>query len=470
MTSAIKNIALIGAGQVGTSILLAMAKQGKTQPVTIYDANPKSEALVRQKFAEENYDTSFLTFTDSIASAVNDADLIIIATPMSTFRNTSLEIASHAKNGAILTDTGSAKKVAIEEINAGIAGHSLHYIPAHPGNGSQGAGALTASAGNILGSNSTMFIIAEDGENFIPPTNSPEDKLQSFWQNIGVTTAFITTEKHDNFFGQCSHFQHVLVFSMMDMAIDNPAMLHNFQNAGTALRNTSRVAISKQIDTEPSALAAMWEPIFEQNKQPIINAFERFVGHFDEFVNLVKADDFSTLENRLQVAKEYRQSFHDPERREVIEGDIADAACVPAYNIGAKGGLTKTYNNVSLPALATNLLLPIAISYAQTMSSHEIDPAFIVQKANPSFRDGTAPSTYSPQYVTQLMAAHRSDFLAIAGKFDKSIVPLIEGIEHGLNDVVHDYIINAQSVRNTMPPPRKGEAVRAEYERKTEPT
>ena len=46
----------------------------------------------------------------NISDAVNDSDLVIIASPLSSYKEILLSIKSNLKENVILTDTGSAKK------------------------------------------------------------------------------------------------------------------------------------------------------------------------------------------------------------------------------------------------------------------------------------------------------------------------------------------------------------------------
>lgn len=60
MADTIQRIAIVGCGQVGTSILLAIATRHKNIPITVFDPNPNTEALVRQKFQSEGLDPSLI--------------------------------------------------------------------------------------------------------------------------------------------------------------------------------------------------------------------------------------------------------------------------------------------------------------------------------------------------------------------------------------------------------------------------
>jgi len=465
VSETIEQIALIGCGQVGTSILLAMAQQGKTVPVTVYDTNPETEALLRRKFVEEGVESSFITFLSSIQEAVDEADLTVLATPISKFKDVATEVGRHAKEGSIITDTGSAKQVAIENIKAGLRECAAIYVPAHNGNGSQGAGPLSGSAGNILGHNSPMFLIHEEGENFDLPEGAAEKRLYDFWNDLGVRTQFITAEKHDQFFGQCSHFQHVIVFALMNLAEKNPEVLHYFRHAGTALRNMSRVALQAFEKGKRSSLVEMWEPILVQNMGPVTKAYTRFLHHFSDFFHDVDQDHEGLCE-KLKKARAFRDRFDDPERREIIAGEIADLKEVPDFYARQAGDLTRAYNHVALSAMGTNLLLPVAIAYAQTMSAMEIGADFIPYFANPSFRDGTHPVTYDPDYILELLLSSKREFLNVAADFSDGLKSLIQCIKDEKLACIDDRIVSAQMVRNDMPPPRKNGNVRFEFERK----
>lgn len=466
MQNQIQSISVIGCGQVGTSILLAMAAQGKRIPTHIYDSSPETAELVRAKFEKEGLDSSHLIFHDTLSEAVKTSDLIVLATPISAFETVSKEIATHAKPGAILTDTGSAKKVAIENILKGIQGTNIQYVAAHPGNGSQGAGPNTASVGNIVGKNSTMFLISEEGEKFIPAEGSPEKTVRDFWNDMGVTTAFITTDAHDKFFGQCSHFQHALVIAAMKTAKDNPSILQNFIYGGAALKNSTRVAISA-----PEAFAQMWLPIFEQNKMPISEAYNRFKGHYEQFTTLVAAENYKGLTSALTSANTYRKSFDDSTRRETEIGDIVRARAVSSSHANRRS----LRGEFGPPILATNLLFPLALAYGQTKSAKEIDAEFIARKANPSFIDATDPCCYDVDHVIKLLKitpTRKEAFLDAAQQFERNLSTLMDAIQFGDQKLIKEYINDALSARTEpvakirpIGPPIKGDSIDPRFER-----
>src|SRR5579871_4698535 len=92
-----RRIALIGAGLIGSSIAHASRRSGLAEHIAAYI--PRDETRARAAKAG---------FADSlhadIAAAVTGADLVVLATPISTFGELTRQAAPHLSPGAILTD------------------------------------------------------------------------------------------------------------------------------------------------------------------------------------------------------------------------------------------------------------------------------------------------------------------------------------------------------------------------------
>ena len=79
------NISIIGCGLIGSSILRAINKKKISKKVTIYDKSKDVLAFLKQ----ENLDANV---SDDILTAVKDAEMIIIATPLSAYKEILLSI------------------------------------------------------------------------------------------------------------------------------------------------------------------------------------------------------------------------------------------------------------------------------------------------------------------------------------------------------------------------------------------
>ena len=98
-----ENITIIGCGLIGSSILRAINKNKISKKVNVYDKSKE----VLSFLSKENLNANL---SKEIDESVKDADLIIIAAPLSAYKEIFLSIKDHLKKDSILTDTGSAKK------------------------------------------------------------------------------------------------------------------------------------------------------------------------------------------------------------------------------------------------------------------------------------------------------------------------------------------------------------------------
>ena len=96
-------ICIIGCGLIGSSIARAIKKNNLSRKIV---SSNRSD-ITNKKIIKLNIVDEAGSDTKKI---VKNSDLIIIATPLSSYKSVILKIKSSIKNGAILTDVGSVKK------------------------------------------------------------------------------------------------------------------------------------------------------------------------------------------------------------------------------------------------------------------------------------------------------------------------------------------------------------------------
>ena len=94
-------ISIIGCGLIGSSILRAVGEKKLASKISAYDKSSKVTDYLKKNFSVE--------ICKNISDVVNESDLVIIASPLSSYKEILLSIQSNFKENVILTDTGSAK-------------------------------------------------------------------------------------------------------------------------------------------------------------------------------------------------------------------------------------------------------------------------------------------------------------------------------------------------------------------------
>ena len=98
-----RKVCIIGCGLIGSSVARGIKKNKLASKVV---SSNRSENT-NKKVMNLNIVNQASSDTKKM---VRDSDLVIIATPLSSYKNVILTIKNSLKNGAILTDVGSVKK------------------------------------------------------------------------------------------------------------------------------------------------------------------------------------------------------------------------------------------------------------------------------------------------------------------------------------------------------------------------
>ncbi len=292
----LKNISIIGCGLIGSSILRAIIKKRISKKINVYDKSKEVLSyLEREKLS--------INLTNDVKVAVSDADLIIIAAPLSAYKEILLSIKDSLKKNSILTDTGSVKKEVnkiIENLNI----KDISWVGSHPIAGTEDSGPKAGFASLF---NDRWCIIS-------PSTNSKNEDIslvKNFWEEIGCKVKIMSFEEHDNILSLTSHLPHVIAYNMVRTAInnDNKFKQEVIQYSAGGLRDFSRIAASDPI---------MWRDIFIDNSENILKVIDSFSSNLDEIKKAIQNKNGDKLikifSSTKQVRKEIVKAGQDTEK------------------------------------------------------------------------------------------------------------------------------------------------------------
>ena len=282
-----EQVSIIGCGLIGSSILRALKKNGSVKKLVVYD-NDKSavEIIKKQKLADE--------IASSSAESVNNADLVLIATPLSSFQSVMLSVKENLKPGSILTDTSSVKKgvnLIVKNMNL----KNIAWIPGHPVAGTENSGP-----------NAGLADLFKDRWTILTPEPSIKDsdikKLSSLWESIGSKVKIMSVDDHDKILSLTSHLPHVIAYNIVKTAMGNDEKMKNdvIRYSAGGLRDFTRIAAS-----DPK----MWKDIFIDNSGLIIDAIDKFSKSLDEFKKAITEKDSKKLLEIFEKSKEFRRSI-----------------------------------------------------------------------------------------------------------------------------------------------------------------
>jgi len=223
-----------------------------------------------------------------------DSDLVIIATPLSSYENVILKIKNSLKNGMILTDVGSVKERVISLVEKAIP-KDVSWIPSHPIAGTEESG---PEAGF-----SELF---KNRWCILTPSKKAKEKdvntLKSFWKKIGSKVDIMDAEQHDYILSITSHMPHLIAYNIVNTSINiqDEKKVSIVKYSAGGLRDFTRIAASNPI---------MWRDVFIQNKKNTSNMINNFITNLEDLKKAIENEDGKKLEEIFIKTKKIRKEI-----------------------------------------------------------------------------------------------------------------------------------------------------------------
>lgn len=280
----INKITIIGVGLIGGSLAKALKEKNLAKTVFGYGRD-------RSRLEEAKKSNIIDDYSTQIEEALNHADIIVIATPVGTFRNIFSEVKPLIVDDVIISDVGSTKTNIVDIAKEILGDKSQCFVPAHPIAGKEKSG-FEASDGNLYIGKKVIITPIED--------NSSESiqVIESMWKNVGAEVDFMSPQSHDDLLGMTSHLPHMLAFSLVNYLVDQNPSASIY--AGGGFKDFSRIA---------SGDAVMWRDICLQNKDKIITHLRGYQSTVEELIDAIDQEESDKLELLFATAKKTRDSW-----------------------------------------------------------------------------------------------------------------------------------------------------------------
>jgi cyclohexadieny/prephenate dehydrogenase len=280
-------VALIGIGLIGSSLARALRRDSPNTKIVACARRAETLAAVRRLgIADET--------TDDPVAAVRDADLVVLATPLSAYAEIGRRIAPALRDGAIVTDVGSVKGAAIDALRP-VLPDRVHFVPGHPVAGTEHSGPESGFA--------ELF-----HDRWCILTPLPETDLEAvakvtrLWEGAGMRVATMAADHHDKVLAVTSHLPHLIAYTIVGTATELGRDLQSEVVAFSAggFRDFTRIAASDPV---------MWRDIFLSNREAVLELLQRFSEDLTALQRAIRRGDGETLHNWFDNTRAIRRSI-----------------------------------------------------------------------------------------------------------------------------------------------------------------
>jgi prephenate dehydrogenase len=288
----INKLVVVGVGLIGGSFALALRQAGMVRQVTgVGRSHENLETALRLGVVD--------SIEDDLASAIKDADVILLAIPVSQTGQVMSHIASHIGPHTVVTDAGSTKQDVILAARTHFAAHFSRFVPGHPIAGAESSGVQAAHASLFLDKHVVLTPVEETSQEAVA-------RITTLWQSCGACVSHMPPQQHDAVLAIMSHLPHLLAFALMNLVLsstsNHPEELLRF--AGSGFRDFTRIAGSSP---------EMWRDICLANRESLIRQIDAYQGEVTALRDMLIAADGASLEKVFAEARKARQQCVQPD-------------------------------------------------------------------------------------------------------------------------------------------------------------
>jgi prephenate dehydrogenase len=281
-----EKITLVGVGLLGGSLALAIRERKLAARVKGYVRREASLLECEQAGLKD-------FATRDLLSAVRDADLVILCTPLAQMRELAERMAAALKPRAIVSDVGSVKLSVVQELEPLITQAGAHFIGAHPMAGAEKTGVGAARADLFC---NAVCVLTPGSRS----DSKAVQRLEEFWRAVGTRTLKLTAELHDELVARCSHLPHVVAAELANCVLNPANPKEQPLLCANGFRDTTRIA---------SGSPEMWRDIALANRENVGRVLGAFIGDLQELQRALANGDAAAIEQFFITAKQRRDGW-----------------------------------------------------------------------------------------------------------------------------------------------------------------
>ncbi|MCP4051926.1 MAG: prephenate dehydrogenase [Mesoflavibacter sp.] len=276
-----KHIYIIGTGLIGGS--LALDFKNVLPDCIIYGIDKNEAHLIEAQ--ELGVIDQKATYED-----LPNADLVVLAIPVDVAVNELPKVLDKVSDFSVVIDVGSTKQAICKAVD----NHPKrrNFLATHPIAGTEFSGPKAAIQ-NLFKNKTNIICEVEK------TASKLQEQVLNVFSKIGMRMRYMNPESHDKHIAYVSHLSHISSFMLGKTVIEKEKNERDiFDMAGSGFESTVRLAKSSP---------EMWTPIFEQNKQNVVETLEEYIQNLSMFKQMIVEDDFQSVYKAMKDTNYIKQ-------------------------------------------------------------------------------------------------------------------------------------------------------------------
>ena len=296
-------VAIVGLGMIGASMGLALRQSGVASAVIGHDKDP---GIANQARKLEMVDKAEW----NLVSACENADLIVLATPIGAIEPTLKAIAPYLRPGCVVIDTATLKAPVLAWAEA-ILPKEVHFIgtdpilvrqPSAAVRPGQAAGTEVQATG-LKAARADLF---KDALFCLVPSPQADPSAVKLAADLaallGAQPFFLDAIEHDSLLAAVEHLPAIASLALLEMAMGQPSWKELRKMAGPTFELATHLAstdpsthsdlaaanrdnVVRWIDALTASLASLRQAVAEGNQEALAKRFAEATAERDRWLN-----------------------------------------------------------------------------------------------------------------------------------------------------------------------------------------
>jgi len=270
-------LALLGCGQIGGSLALALRATGEAITIVGFDRSAQHGDILIQKGAIDR-------FAPTAREAVSGADIVLLAVPLGSYQTVMRSCADALLPTAIVTDVGSVKQTMLAL--KPLLPTGVELVPGHPISGSERTGPDAA-----------RLDLYKDKLCVLTPEEGTDPRavaiIRTLWEMTGAIVREMPAGVHDQLYAYVSHLPHVIAFV-------SARAFYRLQLQSLSAEEDAALARYLRISRSDPR---MWTDVFIENRDSLLQGLAMYLAVLTHMAEELRSGEAGAEAERLEVAK-----------------------------------------------------------------------------------------------------------------------------------------------------------------------
>ncbi|PRX57849.1 prephenate dehydrogenase [Flagellimonas meridianipacifica] len=223
-------------------------------------------------------------------NGLSQMDMVLVTIPVNALVEELPKILDASGDETVVIDAGSTKSLVCETVE----NHPKrrNFLACHPIAGTEFSGPSAAINGLYKGKTNIICEVEKTAFKL-------QEKALELFQGMGMRIRYMNPVAHDKHIAYVSHLSHISSFMLGKTVIEKEKNERDiFDMAGSGFESTVRLAKSSP---------DMWTPIFEQNKDNVVETLEEYIQNLEQFKQFLLDGDFEKVYNEMNNTNRIKQ-------------------------------------------------------------------------------------------------------------------------------------------------------------------